>query len=75
AASVVNKRQTQNMFMAYVKESAVIPLALAGKIEQGNLMIQYGLAGAALAMYRAAHAPNRKSIKASLISGVLSVII
>ncbi|WP_247180667.1 PTS transporter subunit EIIC [Escherichia coli] len=66
---------TLNMFMAYVKENAVIPLDLAGKMEQGKLMIQYGLAGAALAMYRTAHAQNRKSIKALLISGVLTVII
>ncbi|WP_157918200.1 PTS transporter subunit EIIC, partial [Escherichia coli] len=41
----------------------------------GKLMIQYGLAGAALAMYRTAHAQNRKAIKALLISGVLTVII
>lgn len=66
---------TLNMFMAYVKENAVIPLDLAGKMEQGKLMIQYGLAGAALAMYRTAHAQNRKAIKALLISGVLTVII
>ncbi|WP_176391450.1 PTS transporter subunit EIIC, partial [Escherichia coli] len=46
-----------------------------GKMEQGKLMIQYGLAGAALAMYRTAHAQNRKAIKALLISGVLTVII
>ncbi len=32
---------TLNMFMAYVKENAVIPLDLAGKMEQGKLMIQY----------------------------------
>lgn len=38
-------------------------------MEQGKLMIQYGLAGAALAMYRTAHAQNRKAIKALLISG------
>lgn len=44
-------------------------------MEQGKLMIQYGLAGAALAMYRTAHAQNRKAIKALLISGVLTVII
>lgn len=66
---------TLNMFMAYVKENAVIPLDLAGKMEQGKLMIQYGLAGAALAMYRTAHAQNRKAIKSMLISGVLTVII
>ncbi|ENE6308610.1 PTS transporter subunit EIIC [Escherichia coli] len=66
---------TLNMFMAYVKENAVIPLDLAGKMEQGKLMIQYGLAGAALAMYRTAHAQNRRAIKALLISGVLTVII
>lgn len=66
---------TLNMFMAYVKENAVIPLDLAGKMEQGKLMIQYGLAGAALAMYRTAQVQNRKAIKALLISGVLTVII
>lgn len=66
---------TLNMFMAYVKENAVIPLDLAGKMEQGKLMIQYGLAGAALAMYQTAQIQNRKAIKALLISGVLTVII
>ena len=66
---------TLNMFMAYVKENAVIPLDLAGKMEQGKLMIQYGLAGAALAMYQTAHVQNRKAIKALLISAVLTVII
>lgn len=64
---------TLNMFMAYVKENAVIPLDLAGKMEQGKLMIQYGLAGAALAMYRTAR--NSTAVKALLISGVLTVII
>lgn len=66
---------TLNMFMAYVKENAVIPLDLAGKMEQGKLMIQYGLAGAALAMYRTAHAQNRKAIKALLISGCLQSLL
>lgn len=66
---------TLNMFMAYVKENAVIPLDLAGKMEQGKLMTQYGLAGAALAMYQTAHVQNRKAIKALLISAVLTVII
>lgn len=64
---------TLNMFMAYVKQNAVIPLDLAGKMEQGKLAIQYGLAGAALAMYRTAR--NRTAVKALLISGVLTVII
>ena len=64
---------TLNMFMAYVKENAVIPFDLAGKMEQGKLMIQYGLAGAALAMYQCAD--DKKAVKALLISGVLTVII
>jgi PTS system maltose and glucose-specific IIC component len=66
---------TLNMFMAYVKENQVIPLALAGKMEQGKLMIQYGLAGASLAMYQCAKKENRKSIQGLLIAGVLTVII
>ncbi|NIZ88860.1 PTS transporter subunit EIIC, partial [Clostridioides difficile] len=47
----------------------------AGKMEQGKLMIQYGLAGAALAIYRTAKPENRKALKGLLISGVLTVII
>lgn len=66
---------TLNMFMAYVQQNEVIPLDLAGKMEQGKLMIQYGLAGAALAMYRCALPKRKKAIKGLLISGVLTVII
>nr|WP_318380968.1 PTS transporter subunit EIIC [uncultured Enterobacter sp.] len=75
-SAVINGQEyfgTLNMFMAYVKENEVIPLDLAGKMEQGKLMIQYGLAGAALAMYQTAR--NRTAVKALLISGVLTVII
>lgn len=66
---------TLNMFMAYVENNQIIPLDLAGKMEQGKLMIQYGLAGAALAIYRTAKPENRKALKGLLISGVLTVII
>lgn len=66
---------TLNMFMAYVENNQIIPLDLAGKMEQGKLMIQYGLAGAALAIYRTAKPEKRKAIKGLLISGVLTVII
>ncbi|MEG1475910.1 MAG: PTS transporter subunit EIIC [Longicatena sp.] len=66
---------TLNMFMAYVANNEIIPLDLAGKMEQGKLMIQYGLAGAALAMYRCALPKHKKAIKGLLISGVLTVII
>ncbi|WP_343090633.1 PTS transporter subunit EIIC, partial [Clostridioides difficile] len=62
-------------FMAYVENNQIIPLDLAGKMEQGKLMIQYGLAGAALAIYRTAKPENRKALKGLLISGVLTVII
>ncbi|MBV7407126.1 PTS transporter subunit EIIC [Enterobacter sp. ENT03] len=75
-SAIINQQEyfgTLNMFMAYVKENAVIPLDLAGKMEQGKLMIQYGLAGAALAMYQTAK--NRMAVKALLISGVLTVIV
>ncbi len=66
---------TLNMFMAYVENNQIIPLDLAGKMEQGKLMIQYGLVGAALAIYRTAKPENRKALKGLLISGVLTVII
>lgn len=71
----VEYQGTLNMFMAYVADNQVIPLDLAGKMEQGKLMIQYGLAGAALAMYHCADLKKRKSIRGLLISGVLTVII
>ncbi len=66
---------TLNMFMAYVKNNQIIPLDLAGKMEQGKLMIQYGLVGAAFAMYRCAKPEKRKAVKGLLISGALTVII
>lgn len=71
----VEYQGTLNMFMAYVADNQIIPLDLAGKMEQGKLMIQYGLAGAALAMYRCAKPQNRKAIRGLLVSGVLTVII
>ena len=66
---------TVNMFLAYVANNMDIPLDLAGKMEQGKLMIQYGLCGAALAMYRCAKPQNRKKIKGLLITGALTVVI
>ncbi|WP_035293277.1 PTS transporter subunit EIIC [Clostridium sp. KNHs214] len=66
---------TLNMFMAYVANNEVIPLDLAGKMEQGKLMIQYGLVGAALAMYRCAKPERRKAIKGLLISGALTIVV
>lgn len=66
---------TVNMFLAYVANNMSIPMDLAGKMEQGKLMIQYGLAGAALAIYKCARPENRKKIKGMLVAGVLTVII
>ena len=66
---------TLNMFLAYVQNNMDIPMDLAGKMEQGKLMIQYGLCGAALAMYRCARPENRKKIKGMLITGCLTVVV
>ena len=63
------------MFLAYVQNNMDIPMDLAGKMEQGKLMIQYGLCGAALAMYRCARPENREKIKGMLITGCLTVVI
>lgn len=66
---------TVNMFLAYVANNMDIPLDLAGKMEQGKLMIQYGLCGAALAMYHCAKPQNKKKIKGMLITGALTVVV
>ncbi len=66
---------TVNMFLAYVANDMMIPMDLAGKMEQGKLMIQYGLAGAALAIYHCAWPENKKKIKGMLIAGVLTVVV
>ena len=76
--AVINGQEymgTLNMFMAYVENNMPIPMDLAGKMEQGKLIIQYGLCGAALAMYRCARPENRARIKGMLITGCLTVVV
>lgn len=76
--AVINGQEymgTLNMFMAYVENNMPIPMDLAGKMEQGKLIIQYGLCGAALAMYHCARPEHRARIKGMLITGCLTVVV